>query len=73
MAGDIENLLWEAERTIESLTARLASAEALLREACIGYEHNYDDASSDKRLRRVPIFHTWYERAVQAAKGGRDE
>ena len=42
----------------------------LLREACIRYEHNYDDASSDKRLRRVPIFHAWYERA-QAALGGK--
>lgn len=41
----------------------LATAHELLKEACIGYEHNPVDASSDQRLRLVPIFHAWYERA----------
>ena len=53
-------------REVEELKDDNALLRGLLREAYIGYEHNYDDASSDKRLRRVPIFHAWYER-VQAA------
>lgn len=49
----------------EELEQRLATAEALLREACIGYE-NAQDYSGDKRLRLVPIFVAWYERAKGA-------
>lgn len=51
---------------LHPMASELTTLRGLLREACIGYEHNYDDASSDKRLRRVPIFHAWYERAQAA-------
>ena len=59
------------QHSLHHMAVKLAECRKLLREACIGYEHNFDDASSDKRLRRVSIFHAWYEQAKQA--GGNDE
>jgi DNA repair exonuclease SbcCD ATPase subunit len=56
-----ESLLNEICEHTETMQ-KLSQAEALLREACIGYE-NAHDYSRDKRLRLVPVFVAWYERA----------
>ena len=56
---------WMAFSDYDETRTNLAAAEALLREACIGYENGAVDCSGDKRLRLIPIFHTWYERAKE--------
>ena len=58
------------QHPLHQMAVKLAECRRLLREACIGYESNFDDASSDKRVRRVPIFHAWYEQAKQAGGDG---
>ena len=65
--GSLRQQLATTHTERDVLRQRLEAAHALLREACIGYE-NAHDYSGDKRLRLVPFFVAWYERAKEMVR-----